>query len=198
VEEAVSKLEENWITAGYSSPEEAAEALADGRELITQYVEEVVARPPTARTVCVEKQFREDMGSFVLIGRVDRIDEHEDGTLEIIDYKSGRSETTVEALRDDLAMNCYQLLVRSKMKADRVLSTIVALRTNHVLSYEPEREELDQFKTDLLELGIEIINRDFDELRPSAKAICPECDFLQLCLRDEEFSERVSELETVE
>ncbi len=198
VEEAVSKLEENWITAGYSSPEEAAEALADGRELISQYVEEVAARPPTARTICVEKQFREDMGSFVLIGRVDRIDQHEDNTLEIIDYKSGRSETTLDSLRDDLAMNCYQLLVRSKLQPNRVLSTIVALRTNHALSYEPERAELDQFRADLLDLGTEIIERDFEELRPTVKAICPRCDFLPLCMRDEEFAERFRELETGE
>lgn len=196
--QATAKLEESWISAGYSSPEEAAEALAEGRELITQYVEAYQARAATARTLHVEKQLRDDFGSFVLIGRIDRIDEHEDGTLEIVDYKSGWDETTIEELRDDLAMNCYQLLVRSKMPGRRVLSTIVALRSNHHATYEPSHEELALFKRDLESLGIEIIERNYDELRPTSKPICFDCDFLPLCSRDEEFAESLRALKTVE
>lgn len=198
VEEAVAKLEESWITAGYSSPEEAAEALAEGRELIAKHVEEHQARPATARTLHVERQFRDDLGEFILIGRIDRIDEHEDGTIEIIDYKSGREATSLEEIQNDLATNCYQLLIRSKMPGKRVLSTIVALRTNQSVSFEPSTEDLDQFRKNLIQIGIEIIERDYDDLRPSAKPICATCDFLPLCLRDESFASELSEIEMVE
>lgn len=196
--EAAAKLEESWISAGYSSPEEAAEALAEGRELITQYVESYKAKPTIGKTLFVEKQLRADLGAFVLIGRIDRIDERDDGTLEIVDYKSGREATTIEELRDDIAMNCYQLLVRSKMPGRRVLSTIVALRTNHEMSYEPSDEELESFKRDLEALGIEIIEKNYDELRPIAKPICLDCDFVPLCSRDEEFSEALNGLSRAE
>lgn len=198
VDQAVSKLEESWITAGYSSPEEAAEALAEGRELIAQYIEDYQSRPATARSLYVEKQFRDDLGPFILIGRIDRIDEHEDGTIEIVDYKSGREKTSIEEIQNDLAMNCYQLLVRSKMPERKVVSTIVALRTNHSISFEPSEEDLKQFRQDLIQVGTEIIKRDYDEVRPTAKPICPTCDFLPLCLKDETFAYEFNELEKVE
>ena len=45
-------------------------------------------------TIATEKTISCDMGRFKLSGRVDRIDRHADGRLEIIDYKSGRWDTS--------------------------------------------------------------------------------------------------------
>ncbi|MCH8275084.1 MAG: PD-(D/E)XK nuclease family protein [Armatimonadetes bacterium] len=188
-EQALAKLAENWVTAGYATPEEAAEALAEGRELIAGYVDAQAERPPGIQTIFLEKQLRDDLGEFVLIGRVDRVDELEDGSLEIIDYKSGRDATEPDELRDDIAMNCYQLLVRSKMPGKRVLSTVIALRTQSSTTVEPSEEEVEQFKQDLLALAGEILSRDYENLVPTVKEICPECDFLPLCRRNEEFAE---------
>ncbi|MBL1150892.1 MAG: PD-(D/E)XK nuclease family protein [Armatimonadetes bacterium] len=190
-EQAVAALEENWITAGFASPEEAEVALAEGRDLVATYVEEHYRRGPIGRTLYVEKQLRKELGQFVLIGRIDRIDERDDGTIEIIDYKSGRSETDSEDLLNDVAMNCYQLLVRSMLPDRKVLSTIVALRTQSRTTVEPDPAALEQFERDIVAVGTEILNRDYESLLPTAKDICLECDFLQLCMRHEDFAEEV-------
>ncbi|HWP31349.1 MAG TPA: PD-(D/E)XK nuclease family protein [Fimbriimonadales bacterium] len=196
-EEVLAALEENWLTAGYSSPEEATEALAEGRAVVSSYVDEFIARGPSTKTLFVEKRFEEDMGEFTLIGRIDRVDEHEDGTLEIIDYKTNPTKNTeniqarlseVDVL-NDIAMNCYQLLLRSKNPNRRILSTLVLLNTNHRITVEPRIEDLELFRTDLILLGKEILNRDYESVRPVVKDICKSCDFVSLCQRDEEFSE---------
>ncbi len=187
VEQAIAALEDNWISAGYSSPEEAQEAFAEGREVLATYIEQHEKRDITTSTLFVEKRLKMDLGSFYLIGRVDRVDEYEDGTLEIIDYKSGRSKTDIDEIKNDIAMNCYQLLVRSMLPDKRVLSTIIALRTHERASYEPSEEELSEFAMLIKELGVEIINRDYENIKPSYKELCGGCDFLRLCLKDEEF-----------
>ena len=80
-------------------------------------------------TLFTEKTIKTDMGPFILSGRVDRIDRHPDGTLEVVDYKSGRLETTQEEVSDDLAMNIYQLILRRSYPGSRVMATIYCLRS---------------------------------------------------------------------
>lgn len=197
-EEVLAALEENWLSAGYSSPEEAAEALVEGRTIVSNYVEEFISRGPSARTLFVEKRFEEDMGAFTLIGRIDRVDEHEDDTLEIIDYKTNPSKKPEELktrigeedVLNDIAMNCYQLLLRSKFPERRIISTLVLLNENHRITVEPRIEDLELFRSDLIYLGKEILNRDYESIRPVVKDICKSCDFVSLCQRDEEFAER--------
>lgn len=201
-EEVLAALEENWLSAGYSSPEEAAEALAEGRTIVAKYVDDFITRGPSTKTLFVEKRFEENMGEFTLIGRIDRIDEHEDGTLEIIDYKTNPLRKTNDShsrinevdVLNDIAMNCYQLLLRSKFPNRRILSTLVLLSANHRITVEPRIDELGLFRSDLISLGKEILNRDYESIRPVVKDICKSCDFISLCQRDKEFAERFNDL----
>lgn len=186
-EQAIAALEESWLTAGYSSPEEAQEALAEGRELIAAYVDQHIERADEAETLFVEKHLRVDLGEFVLMGRVDRVDELTDGSIEIIDYKSGRLATGEQELLDDIAMNCYHLLLRDQFPDRRMVSTIVSVRTGSRTTVEPSIKQLQMFRDDLMKLGAEILNRDWESLRPAVKGICHTCDFLPLCRRDGEF-----------
>ncbi|MEM4407568.1 MAG: PD-(D/E)XK nuclease family protein, partial [Candidatus Caldarchaeum sp.] len=65
-EQALTSLEENWLTAGYSSPEEAEQALAEGRELLTNYIDSFYRSKPSAKTLFVEKSLSRDMEEFTL------------------------------------------------------------------------------------------------------------------------------------
>jgi len=89
-DQALAAYEDNWIDAGFSSMEEMAEAYHEGKEMLERHVHEFKKRETKARVLFVEKQLKLDMERFDLTGRIDRVDEHEDGTLEIVDYKTGR------------------------------------------------------------------------------------------------------------
>ena len=188
-EEAVAALEESWVDAGYRSADEAAEALGEGREIVARYVEEQIRSERKAKTLFTERQMRYDLGEFALIGRLDRLDEHEDGTLEVVDYKSGRSEVDPEEVRTDIAMTCYGLLVRRKYPGRPVSGSIVAIRTGATGTATWSEAELESFESDLRSLGAEILNEDYAELRPTFKSLCLHCDFLPLCRKDPEFEE---------
>jgi len=186
-EEAVAALEESWIEAGYSSQDEMMQQLAEGKAIMEAHVERVMREPISAQTIVVEKMYRRDLGPYVLIGRVDRIDEHEDGTIEIIDYKSGREGVTEDEVKNDLAMSSYQLILREHFTDRKIVASIIALRSNVKATAHLDDVEMAEFKEMLTQLGTQILNRDWDAEEPVSKALCPGCDFKALCLQSPGF-----------
>ncbi len=160
-EQAIAALEESWIDAGYSSQDEMMQALAEGKDLLQTYVDRYQKEPVTAQTVFVEKMFRRDLGPFVLIGRVDRVDETQEGTYDIVDYKSKRQTVADEEVRVDLAMSCYQLILQHHFPDRKIQATIIALQSGDRATASLTEQELQSFTQDLLTLGDEILNRDW-------------------------------------
>lgn len=188
-EEVMAAYDESWIDSGYSSAEEMAEAYGEGREILERHVQQAIAKPSEAKTLFVERQLRKDLGEFALIGRVDRVDEYPDGTLEVVDYKSGRQGVSEEEVGSDIAMTAYQLLLKHKYPEAKVRARIIALRTGESAAATLTDEDLTRFEGDLTTLGHEILNEDYPELIPVYKPICTHCDFLPLCRQHPEFQE---------
>jgi putative RecB family exonuclease len=193
-EEGLAAYEESWIDAGFTSAEEMQEAFGEGREILERHFEEAAKTPHEAKVLFVEKQFRMPFGDdFDLVGRIDRVDEYPDGSLEIIDYKSGRDHVFAEEVESDLAMGIYQLLLHDKYPDRPIRATIVALRTGRFASHSISPDDIEVLKQDLSQLGHQILWSNWDEAQPTPKGICARCDFLALCRQYPEF-EWVQEL----
>ena len=191
VEQAVAAMDESWIDAGYRSAQEMQEARGEGKSIVAAHIEHMLVAPSEAKTILVEKPMRLDLGEFDLIGRLDRVDEWPDGTLEIIDYKSGRDGVTDEYVESDVAMACYQLMVRAAYPGRPVKASILALRSNQKGTVSMSDEEAGQFKSDIIFLGQEILQRDYEGLDPSYRALCYWCDFLPLCRQHSDWDEPI-------
>ncbi|MBL8088298.1 MAG: PD-(D/E)XK nuclease family protein [Chthonomonas sp.] len=186
--QAAAALEEGWIDAGYQTPEQMMEAQGEGKVILESYIENFNALNPEATPLLIEKMLRYDMGDFVLRGKLDRLDEHPDGLLEIVDYKSGRTEVTADEIEDDLAMSVYQLLVKRNYPNRPVTATIIALRTLAKASASLDDARLAEFEQDILKIGqtiLEFESREAGTKEPStipqSKSLCASCDFLSLC-----------------
>lgn len=193
-DQAMAAYEESWIDAGFNSAEEMAEAFGEGKLILERHIEEETRRPLTSRTLFVEKQLKMDFDSFELIGRIDRVDELEDGTLEIIDYKSGRFSVSEDDVSNDLALGCYQLLLKQKYPDRKIVATIVALRSGASATSSLGEQELIEFSRDIGVLGYNILNDEFYDRIPKPKALCggcsrAKCDFLPLCLKHPDFAD---------
>lgn len=197
-EQVLASYEESWIDAGFTSQEEMQDAFGEGKEILKRHIEEIRSRPSGAKVLLLEKQLRLAFGDdFDLVGRVDRVDEHPDGSLEIIDYKSGRTDVTESDVESDLAMNLYQLLVQHRFPDRSVRATIVALRTGRFASHSLSPEARDVLHQDVHELGKLILGKNWEETIPAFKAVCSGCDFLPLCRRHPEFDEPIASSEFV-
>ncbi|NLN79600.1 MAG: PD-(D/E)XK nuclease family protein [Armatimonadetes bacterium] len=182
-DELIRTMQSMWTSAGYSSKQEEAEHLAAAQQFLDQYHSDHVVEG--AKTIFTEKQLRVDMGEFVLMGRIDRIDEHTDGHIEIIDYKSGRIDVTEDEVRADTAMGVYSLLARRLFPNKRVTITIYALRSGKKATAEHTAEELSELEVMIRLLAAEIAQVDEDSvIEPQWKPDqCPWCDYLSLCVK---------------
>lgn len=187
--EALAALEDSWLDAGFSSAEEMADAFGEGKAIIERYVEEHAEPRVGVNTLFVERLLKRDMGGYVLAGRVDRVDEHDNGLVEVIDYKSGRQSVSREEVASDIAMGCYQLLLREMFPGRPVQATIVALRSGEQASHSMNEEETQEFEFALNDLARRIFSHDYFELEPVYKGLCRDCDFLALCRKHPEFGE---------
>lgn len=140
--------------------------------------------PPPPKLLFTEKTLRMDLSEHVaLSGRVDRVDEHHDGALEIVDYKSGRAAVTEEDVAGSLAMSVYQTVLKHKYPERRVFATIVALRTGSAASHEMPDEAREELAAECLETGEMLRTKDWENVLPVLNDHCPDCDFLPHCER---------------
>ncbi|MGC8667865.1 MAG: RecB family exonuclease [Chthonomonadales bacterium] len=184
-EELMERLHQSWVPAGFADRQEEEAFRQAAQEMIAAYHSVGQARAEAGvQTLLLEKVLRTDMGRFLLMGRVDRVDRHADGSLEIVDYKSGRLTVAPEDVASDLAMGIYQLILRRLYPGARVFATIYCLRSGVHASAEMAPHEAEEFSCRITELGEEIAFRDYEgegapvPLRISA---CSECPFLRRC-----------------
>lgn len=193
-EELAASLDQLWVAKGYSGEEQEAEYRAEGVRILQEYhaVQQAVLTdfaerpdaPPPPKLLFTEKTLRIDLSTEVaLSGRVDRVDEHHDGALEILDYKSGRETVSEEDVAGSLALQIYQLLLKRKYPDRRVFASLIALRTGSRASHELSIPEQEHLAAECLETGEAIRNRDWENTLPVLNEHCPYCDFLPHCTR---------------
>ncbi len=182
-EQLAYALETLWRADRFETPEQSEAHKQLGHALIADYYERHAARPTPARTLFTEKTLRMDRGEYVLMGRLDRVDEHPDGTLEIIDYKSQRETVSEEQVANDLALNCYALLLQHHYPDRPLLLSIYALRAGMKATVAISADQLQEFGRLLDELAQQILNTEFDRLSPQPIPHCEVCEYLPLCTR---------------
>lgn len=188
-EQILSTYDEKWIDAGYGSAEDMANAYGEGKEILQRIAEEEAAAPLAGTVLQIEKSLRKAMGEWDLVGRADRIDELEDGTICVVDYKSGRSHVDEEQIAKDIAMGAYALMTRDLYPDRQVAATIHALRSGEKATHRFSNEELDEFAFAVQELGDRIRNHHWEEFLPQPKPLCAGCDFLSLCRKVPAYAE---------
>ena len=185
-----TSLTQNWISPGYENSEQETHFQIEGQKILEAYhTAQVESKEraklediPEAHLLYAEKTLKMDLTpDIVLSGRVDRIDEHFDQSLEIIDYKSGRETVTEEDVANALAMGIYQLLLKNLHPDRPVRATIVALRTGATASHTQTPEEAEFLQADCLETAQIIQNKDWESVHPAPCNHCPYCDFLPYC-----------------
>ncbi len=171
------RLEQHWIGAGYNSTASEQQRAALGREILAAYHDAGAGQEGVTRFT--EKTLRADMGDYFLTGRVDRIDELADGSLEVIDYKSGAHLPSPAEVADDLAIAIYQLLCVRLLARVAVKGSILHLLSGQKVSVTRSPAALEPVAAAVDDLHARI--RSEQEFARVADERCEGCDFFHRC-----------------
>ncbi len=170
--------DEKWIPQGYESKAHMETAKERGGEILKLFYTHFKERIPQIEFL--EKGFKLKVGDYTISGRIDRADKLDDGTLEIIDYKTGKSKPQ-EKVDKDLQLQIYALAADECLNKPATRMTLYFLDEDMKISTEPNPKQIDKVKEEIVEVADEINKSDF-EPKPS-KFTCQFCAYRKICDR---------------
>lgn len=179
-EDLLEQYRQGWTGAGFATVEEERAAMAAGEAMLERYLAEAPPVAEAPRTLLREKMLRQDRGFYILTGRIDRLDEHPDGTLDIVDYKSGRDVVTEEQVRHDVGLMVYEMLVCHHFPGRAVRVAIHALRPNVRVTIERVPSEAAAVALLIDDVARAVAN-DTAFAGVNRADICVGCDFEAFC-----------------
>lgn len=106
---ALALLQERWEGEGFASAEEEAQARQAARRMLEAYLQTTASG--AGEPVMLEQKLKGSFDAVPLIGIVDRVDRLADGTLALIDYKSGRSAASAADAEVSQQLAIYRHLI---------------------------------------------------------------------------------------
>lgn len=176
LEEAQAQLSRSWSSAGFDDAQHEAAELARGRELLATYYASWAADP--GKPVLLEARMSAPYGGITLLGIVDRVDRLPDGSLAVLDYKSGYApETVPETVRQQLTI--YHHLIRHRLGETPSHHGVHYLASNQRFAWPVDEDEVTMRLEGALATCMAIAADARFEPRPSAR--CGRCDYLRAC-----------------
>jgi len=168
-----------WRRSGLGDSAEELQLREKARAALLRYAERDRQAGPGAPTPrWFERSFSFPLGSHLIRGRVDRIDELPGGGFELIDYKTGLPRQR-EQLRGDVQLALYAVAAREAWNLDAAERTYYYVLDDIRVTLSP-RDEGTAPIAEVVERAGEAILAERFEPTPS-RAVCSMCDYRIAC-----------------
>ena len=178
LEDLLKFYEESWIDDWYLDSQQKERYREEGRRSLKEFY--ALNQDHWTKPMVLEKGFNLRLGGENLIGAIDRVDELSDGTVEIIDYKTGqpKKEDVLES-EDKEQLLIYQLATVDVLQKKPSILSFYYLNQNKKISFLGTGEEIEKLK-EKIKKTIEAIKTSDFKATPSPQ-ICRNCDFRNIC-----------------
>ncbi len=174
--ELVGMMESGWARAGLEDSADEVQFRERAREALTRYHQ--LEAGSESEPIWFERKFEFDLGPYRVTGRVDRVDRDPDGSLELIDYKTG-APVDPERLGGDLQLTLYRLAAERAWEVEPSVLTYYYVMEPARSAIESGPGDIERVERTVAEVGEAILAQDF-EPTPSPAA-CSWCDFRTVC-----------------
>lgn len=173
-------LETNWNPAGYSSSDHEVRMKKEGREMLERFYD--TFHNSQIKIVGLERLFKIKIDEDIFVtGKIDRVDQKKDGSIEIIDYKTGKKPKESD-IQKSLQLSIYALAATDKglyqKKLDQVNLTFYYLQDAQKISVQREPKDLLVLKEKIKDSAQKIRGDDFS---PNVGPWCDFCSFRMIC-----------------
>ncbi|WP_200811024.1 PD-(D/E)XK nuclease family protein [Demequina sp. NBRC 110057] len=155
--------------------------LAEGRGRLATYftMENPQRLEPAGREEFVELQLEDGP---LLRGFIDRVDVAPDGSIRIIDYKTGKTPLPQYGHKEKFQMRFYALLVERLRGRRPALLQLLFLKDGGTLVLRPSDDDLAQIEFEVRELWDEILGAArAGAFRTRKSKLCGWCSFQAMC-----------------
>jgi len=170
---------EQWIDEWYTSKHQKEEYRAKGREILKKVHAEVQETPPHPQAL--EQDFTIKVGEapnfYTIKGRIDRIDSVADGTVEIIDYKTGAGKESLTS-NDKEQLLYYQIASQEVLGEKPSRLTYQYLESGNKITFLGSDADIQKLKDKTVSLIQRIQKSDF---AATPGWHCKFCDFRDIC-----------------
>jgi len=166
---------EFWQEDGYQSKKERAEYKEKGLNIISDYWNKYQENSEP-KILFLEKKFSFRVGEDIIKGTIDRVDELSDGTLEIVDYKTGKDKALDYSVKRQLIL--YQIFLEEFLNKKVSALSYYYLESGQKASFVATEKEITKLRLEIIEEISEIKKRNFTA-KPSP--LCKFCDFNKIC-----------------
>ncbi len=165
-------LDDHWSRVGYGDKKYEEKMKRHGRDLLEGFFDK--GYDPAVVPTSLEEPFKLKITpSLTLGGKIDRIDTLKDGTLEIIDYKTGTAPKARDP-KKDLQLTVYAMAGGSK----KVIVSFYFFEDQMKVSATRTKEQLAQARREIAGRADEISRSDF---KPTPGKYCDFCEFRLIC-----------------
>lgn len=180
LENLLSIYQKNWVASGFGDKNYESKMKKQGEIILSGYYEK--SYDPKIIPVDLELPFKIKITpKLTLGGKIDRIDKHADGTLEIIDYKTGQPSLSKDPAKDQ-QLTVYALAACDpglyNQKPDQVIVSFYYFDTQEKVTSTRSQTELELARAKIAKTAQEISVSLFPA-KPGRQ--CDFCEFRLIC-----------------
>ncbi len=169
-----------WIDDWYKDKRQREEYFKKGLDILSIFY--ATQQGQWTVPVALESWFKIKVGSYLIHGKIDRVDTLPDKTLNIIDYKTGKAKEKLES-EDKEQLLLYQIAAETLPEYRHIGGTsqltFYYLNDNVQLSFIGKEKEKEKFTAKLEGILDNIHTRNFTATPD--KYTCARCDFRDIC-----------------
>ncbi|MDP2630995.1 MAG: UvrD-helicase domain-containing protein [Candidatus Uhrbacteria bacterium] len=170
---------EVWVDEWYANKRQKEEYRERGRDILKRVYAEVCVVPPHPHAL--ERDFTIKVGTppnmYAIKGRIDRVDARDDGTVEIIDYKTGAGKESLTSDEKDQLMY-YQVACQEVFGEQPSKLTYHYLEDGNKISFLGSDRDIEKLKEKAVSMIDKIQKSDFSA---TPGWHCKYCDFRDIC-----------------
>lgn len=163
----------SWIGLGYESRAVQEDQKQRGLKMLINYYKK--EQDALGKVAFIEEPFSLKLGNLTISGRIDRIDKLEDGTYEVIDYKTGKVDKNI---KNNLQLSLYALACRDVLKIPVSKLSLYFISELEKVSTTRNEKEMEKCTEEVLAVASEMSHSDF---APSPGFQCRYCEYRLIC-----------------